>query len=441
MFHRSRSFREIVAIVACLSTLGGIGRADDWPQWRGPDRDGTWKETGVIESFAAPQLKPRWSAPVGPGYSGPTVAGDRVFVTDRVAAPEEQERVLCFDRLTGKQLWSHGYPCAYRNIDYALGPRAAVSVHDGRAFALGAMGHLHCLDTMDGRLLWNHDLAAEVQADIPIWGISAAPLVYKDLVIVQIGGRPDACVIAFDAATGKERWRALDGRASYSAPRLIKQDDRAVALAWTGQWFAGLDPATGNVLWKQPYKPNRMVINVPDPVLDAAGGRVFLSAFYDGSHLFRLGSVSSAPELLWRRQGVSERNTDALHCMISTPVIIGEHVYGIDSYGEFRCLSLADGARVWTDESLLENGRWATAYLVQNGERTWISTERGELIIARLTPKGFERISSARYLSPTTMLRPRRYPITWSHPAYAHRHLFARSDTELICISLEAGSD
>lgn len=418
--------------------FSGSAFADDWPQWRGPARDGTWKETGVIQSFATAELKPVWSSLCGAGYSGPTVAGGQVFISDRVAAPEEQERVLCFDRLTGKQLWSFAYPCPYRNIDYALGPRAAVSIAGGSAFALGAMGHLHCLDTRDGRPIWKHDLAAEFQADIPIWGISSAPLVVDDLVIVQVGGRPDACLVAFDTVTGKERWRALDGRASYSSPRLISVGNRDGILAWTGNWLATLDPATGEVFWKHPYKPTRMVINVPDPVLDGTGSRIFLSAFYDGSHLFKHDIAAPPISLIWKRQGVSERNTDALHCMIGTPVILGEHVYGIDSYGEFRCLSLATGDRVWTDQTLLENGRWATAYFAQNGDRTWISTEKGELVIAHLTPKGFERISSARYMTPTTNLRPRRHPITWSHPAYAHRHLFARSDRELICVSLEA---
>ena len=135
---------------------------------------------------------------------------------------------------------------------------------------------------------------------------------------------------------------------------------------------------------------------------------------------------------------MSERKTDALHSIITTPFIRDGHAYGIDSYGEMRCLNLASGDRVWADTSLLPNGRWATAYFVQNGDRTWITTERGEIVIARLTPRGFERISSARFLAPGTALRGREYPIAWSHPAYAYRSLFARNDTELVCIPLGA---
>ncbi len=415
-------------------------RADDWPQWRGPERDGVWRETGIVASFASAELKPAWTAAIGPGYSGPTVAGERVFLTDRVTTPEPQERVLCFDRTTGRPLWTQAYPCVYRDIDYALGPRAAVTVADGRAFAFGSMGHAHALDVTDGRVLWQRDLAADFKAGINVWAVTAAPLVVGDLVIFQIGGQPDACLVALDVKTGQERWRALDGKASYSAPRLVRQGGRDVVLAWTAQWLACLEPATGKVLWHVAYKPAKMILNVPDPVLDETGGRVFLSAFYDGAMLYGLKPDFSPPELLWKRAGVSERKTDALHSIIMTPFIRDGHAYGIDSYGEMRCVNLANGDRVWEDTTLLANGRWATAYFVQNGDRTWITTEKGEIVIARLTPRGFERISSARFLTPETKLRGRDHPIAWSHPAYAHRSLFARNDSQLVCIPLGAAA-
>jgi outer membrane protein assembly factor BamB len=383
-------------------------------------------------------LSPRWTAAVGPGYSGPTVANGRVFLTDRVTAPEQQERVRCFDQGTGRALWTHAYPCVYRDIDYALGPRAAVTVADGRAFSYGAMGHAHALDAATGRVLWARHLTTELGASINVWGISSAPLVVGDLVIFQVGGEPDACLVALEVGSGRERWRALAGKSSYSSPRVIQQGGRDVLLAWTATWLAGLDPATGKVYWQEPYKPAKMILNVPDPVLDETGRRVFLSAFYDGAALYQLGADLAAPTQVWRRAGVSERKTDALHSIIMTPFIRGEHVYGIDSYGEMRCLSLANGDRVWEDTTLLANGRWATAHFVQNGDRTWITTEKGEIVIARLTPQGFQRLSSAQFLTPETNLRGRSHPIAWSHPAYAGRSLFARNDSQLVCLPLAA---
>lgn len=436
-----RSHPGILKLLLTLSLAGGLAgvlRADDWPQWRGPQRDGVWRETGIVEKFAAAELRPVWSASIGPGYSGPTVAGDSVFLTDRVTAPEQQERVLCFERRTGRPRWVHAYPCVYRDVDYALGPRAAVTVTGGRAFSLGTMGHAHGFDAASGRVLWARDLVADYSAAVNTWGVTAAPLVAGDLVIFQIGGRPGACLVALEAQTGRERWRALEGQASYSAPRLIRHAGREVVLAWTADWLACLEPATGAVHWKVPYQRARMILNVPDPVLDETGRHIFLSAFYDGAALYELGPDLGAPRQIWKRAGASERKTDALHSIIMTPFIREGHVYGLDSYGEMRCLSLATGDRVWEDTTLLANGRWATAHFVQHGDRTWITTEKGEIVIARLTPRGFERVSSAQFLAPETALRGRNHPIAWSHPAYAHRSLFARNDSQLICLSLAA---
>ncbi|MBM3856170.1 MAG: hypothetical protein FJ399_23930, partial [Verrucomicrobia bacterium] len=235
-----RSHPGILKLLLTLSLAGGLAgvlRADDWPQWRGPQRDGVWRETGIVEKFAAAELRPVWSASIGPGYSGPTVAGDSVFLTDRVTAPEQQERVLCFERRTGRPRWVHAYPCVYRDVDYALGPRAAVTVTGGRAFSLGTMGHAHGFDAASGRVLWARDLVADYSAAVNTWGVTAAPLVAGDLVIFQIGGRPGACLVALEAQTGRERWRALEGQASYSAPRLIRHAGREVVLAWTADWL------------------------------------------------------------------------------------------------------------------------------------------------------------------------------------------------------------
>lgn len=437
MLHLLLRMRFLVCL-AWLAFAAAGARADDWPQWRGPQRDGVWREAGIVEKFAGAELTPVWSAAIGPGYSGPTVAAGRVYLTDRVTAPEQQERVLCFDQATGKPLWAHAYPCVYRDVDYALGPRASVTMADGRAFALGTMGHATCLDAVTGKVIWARDLAADFKAHINTWGVTSAPLVVGELAIFQIGGQPDACVIALEAATGRERWRALDGRASYSPPRLVRLGGRDVVLAWTSHWLASLEPATGAVHWKMPYKPKNMILNVADPVLDESGAKVLLSAFYDGSFLFGLKPDHSPPELLWQRTGVSERKTDGLHSVIMTPLVRGGYAYGIDSYGEMRCLNLANGDRVWEDTSLLANGRWATAHFVQQGERTWITTEKGEIVIAKLSPQGFERVSSARFIAPETALRQRNHPIAWSHPAYAGRSLFARNDSQLVRISLAA---
>jgi len=383
--------RTRIAVILCLLVIFGcwLARspelaADEWPQWRGPGRDGVWRETGVIEKFDGPRIGLRWRAPLASGYSGPTVADGRVYATDRLTEPEEVERVHCFQWDTGKKLWTYAYPCTYENVGYKAGPRASVSIDDGRAYALGTMGHFYCLDAATGRVLWAKDFRAEYDARLPTWGIAAAPLVDGGSVIVQIGGRDGACVVALDKKTGKEQWRALDDRASYSAPIIIEQAGRRVLVCWTGDHVAGLDPASGQILWKYPFPPARMVINVTTPVL--SGDRLFVTAFYDGAAMLRLRQDVLAVEEIWRRRGSSERQTDALHAMISTPCMEGDYVYGVDSYGQLRCLDAATGDRIWEDLTAVPTDRWATIHMVRNGRRMWMFNERGELIIATLAP-------------------------------------------------------
>lgn len=412
----------------------------EWPQWRGPSRDGQWREEGLLSSFPERQLRPRWRVPVSNGYSGPTVAGGRVYVTDRVVEPREQERILCFDWQSGRALWFHAYDCSYGGVGYPNGPRASVTVHDGRAYCLGAVGHLLCLDAATGAVLWRRDLNTEygiVANDrMPIWGLAAAPLLHRGVLLVQAGGAPDACFVGLDAATGRERWRALPDPPSYAPPVLVRQQDRDVAVCWSAERVAGLDPATGAILWSEPFPSVQTVIAIATPVVD--GDHLFLTSFYQGSLMLRLLPDRLAVERVWARRGQNEISTDALHSIISTPLMFGGHVYGVDSYGELRCLDARNGDRVWSSTAAVPRARWSTIHLVRNAERVWMFNERGDVIIARLSPRGYDEVARAHLLKPTTGQLPQRGGVCWAHPAFAYRHIFARNDEELVCASLEA---
>lgn len=425
-----------------LSVPGPSLVGADWPEFRGIERRGTWEGANLIENFEGlPDPLPRvWTAPVGAGYSGPTVAGGGVFLMDRglPGGGEEVERVVCVDRETGKEKWVHSYPCIYRGIDYGYGPRTSVTVRDGAAYALGMMGHLHALDAESGKVIWQRNLAADYRIDMPIWGLTSSPLVESGILVVQVSAPAEgACFVGFDAKTGEEKWRALPDKGSYVSPVVIGQAGRRVLVAWSGQRLAGLDPATGKTLWELATPPNKMPINVPGPALDETGTRMFLGVFYDGSRLVELGQDAVTARELWHRQGINERNTDALHCMISPPYIRDGHVYGIDSYGQLRCLDLATGDRIWENLAAIPQGRWGTGFMVPEGERTWIVTERGEIVIARLTPEGYHEVDRARLIEPTTPLKQRpEGTVLWSYPAFAGTRVYVRSDRELICVEL-----
>jgi len=424
------------ALILCIILLQSAG-ADDWPQWRGPGRDGVWKETGILEKFDGAEISLRWSVPISGGYSGPTVADGRVYVSDRVDRPVELERIHCFEWQTGKKIWSHQYECPYGGMTYRAGPRASVLVDGGRAYSLGTMGHLRCLDARTGREIWSKDIHALYGIRMPRWGIAASPVIEGDLIILQVGCRGDACLLAFDKKTGQERWKALPDEATYSAPIIIEQEGRRELICRTADRIVGMNPATGRLNWEFPYPYEKRPIAIATPVLHE--NTLVFSDAHQGTLLLRLRGGSRGVEKVWHSRGdPGTKGNRALHCLQSTPLVKGGHIYGVGSYGILRCLDLQTGRQVWQTEKMAPRDRWATAHLVQNGDRVWIFNELGELIIANLSPGGYGEISRARLIEPTKLqLLRRRNGVTWSHPAFAYRHVFARNDLRLVCASLE----
>ncbi|MEM7455621.1 MAG: PQQ-binding-like beta-propeller repeat protein [Planctomycetota bacterium] len=412
----------------------------DWAQWRGDDRDGDWNETGLVSQFDSESLSVVWSQPLSSGYSGPTVADGKVFVMDRIADGDKQtERILCFDEKTGEPAWEHEYEAAYVNVGYVAGPRASVTIDGGSAFSIGTMGHAHCLDAATGELKWSRDLNTDYKivesGRMPIWGIAGSPLIYEQNVILHIGGAEGACIVSLDRDTGEEVWRALDDRSQYSSPVLTTQAGQKVLVCWTGDSVAGLNPETGESHWRHEFTPTRMPIGVATPVI--SNNQIFLTSFYDGAMLLEMSQDEMSVKELWHLNGTNERQTEAIQSIISTPVRIENHIYGVDSYGEFRCLDATDGSRVWEDETAVPRSRWSTIHFVQNGDKTWMFNERGELILGELSPDGFTEFSRAQIIEPTTEQLRQRNGVCWSHPAFANRCIFVRNDNEIKCISLE----
>jgi outer membrane protein assembly factor BamB len=182
-----------------------------------------------------------------------------------------------------------------------------------------------------------------------------------------------------------------------------------------------------------------MVINIATPVLEK--NRLFFTSFYDGSLMLDVKSDQLTADLLWRRSGRDEQHTDGLHSIISTPYLEGDYVYGVDSYGEFRCLDAKTGERLWESLEPTPKSRWSTIHMVRNGRRMWMFNERGEIVIATLSPQGYTEISRAKLIEPTRVQLGQRGGVCWSHPAYANRHVFARNDKEIVCASLAAGDN
>ncbi len=428
--------------------------ADDWPEWRGKGRLGTWNETGIVDRLPAAGLTATWRTPIHAGYAGPAVSGGRVFVTD--ARPVEGgkahdviERVLALDERTGKVLWTHEWRTNYSGLQlvYAIGPRATPTVDGDRVYVLGTMGNLFSLDTESGRVVWAKDYVRDFNASVPTWGMTGAPLVDGDRLICLVGGEPDAKLVALDKKTGAEVWRALasDSEPGYSQPTVIEAGGARQLIVFHPKGISSLDPSTGKVYWEAEHSI-QMGIVVATPV--HSGPYLFFTSQYGGARMFKLAGDKPAATLLWsglgeQDPGMTHDTPNTFNSVISTPVIDGDYVYGLDNDGQLRCLAAATGKQVWTTDALLkEHAMYGTAFFVRQGGRYFISNDRGELVIAQLSPEGFKEIDRAKLLDPThPYVRRRQMPnVLWSHPAYANRHIVVRNDNEIIRVSLAAGS-
>jgi outer membrane protein assembly factor BamB len=432
-------------------------RADDWPQWLGPKRDGVWRETGIMEKLPPGGPKVRWRYPIGQGYSGPAVAHGKVIVTDRILAKgaanpddafdtktkvESTERILCLDEGKGTLIWKYEYDCPYR-ISYPAGPRTTPVVTKDKVYALGAMGDLVCLDIKTGAKIWHKQLAQEYEMAVPMWGFAGHPLLDGDRLICLVGGK-GSVVVAFHKDTGKELWKALSAREpGYAPPVIYDFGGTRQLILWHPQSVNSLDPETGALYWSVPYggstKKDGVGAGMSIPTPRKWGDFLFFSCFYDGSLMLKTAGTNP-PTVAWRSQGrsVFPDGTDALHAVMNSPVVKDGHIYGVCSYGELRCLKADTGARLWATHKYTtgESVRWGNAFLIEQGERFILFNERGELIIAKLTPQGDEEISRAKILEPTNTMPGRR--VVWSHPAFAHRCVYARNDQEIVCVSLAA---
>jgi outer membrane protein assembly factor BamB len=417
--------------------------ADDWPQWMGPGRDDVWKETGIVEKFSEGGPKVLWRTPIAGGYSGPAVVAGRVYVTDYIRQAGElqnnpggrnelqgTERVLCLDAKTGKEIWKHEYDCPYA-ISYASGPRATPTVHAGKVYTLGAEGNLFCFDAAQGTILWQKDLRRTYKTESPIWGFCGHPLVDGKRLICLVGGEGSVAV-AFDKDTGSELWKALSTPdAGYCPPTMINAGGKRQLLIWHPQALNALNPETGEVYWSEPLVPQYgMSIAAPRQ----SGDYLFASGIGSCAALFKLDRTKPAAEVVWD----GTPNT-AVFCANSTPLIEGGVIYGNDcQVGNLRAVKLESGERLWETFQPTTGGErrasHGTAFITQNGDRYFLFSETGDLVIARLTPEKYEELSRANLLEPTSECFGR--TVVWSHPAYANKCIFARNDKEIICASL-----
>ncbi|MCC6494156.1 MAG: PQQ-like beta-propeller repeat protein [Pirellulales bacterium] len=424
-----------------LLSLATAARADDWPQWMGPQRDNVWREAGVMDRFPPGGPAVRWRTPVAGGYAGPAVTGGRVYLMDYVTAENVKvdnfdrktftgvERVLCLDEQSGELKWKHEYPVVY-GISYPAGPRCTPTVDGGRVYALGAEGNLTCLDASTGAVAWSKDFHADYNAKTALWGYASHPLVDGNNLICVVGGEGSHCV-AFDKVTGAERWRSLSApEQGYSPPTIIEAGGARQLLLLRPGALSAVDPESGQEYWSHPYEATSGSI-IMSPV--RAGDYLYVGGYNNKSLLLNLARDEPAAQIVWRDRGPS-----AISPVNVQPLADDGVLYGFDQKGVLRAVELPDGHKLWeTSQPVSERPAYSgTALFVRQQDRVWMFVETGDLVIGRVSRAGFEELDRAHVIQPTNNAFGR--DVVWSMPAFANRRAYIRNDQECICVDLSA---
>lgn len=409
-----------------LSLLALAAHADDWPQWRGPQRDGVWREQGIVESFPVNGLKILWRAEAGGGWSSPTIVDGRVFLIDsELKKPKARERVRCFDAASGKVLWTHAYDVDYPDwafgADQMGGPTATSAVVDGRIYSVGSNGEVTCLATADGKLIWNKDIMKEYGA--ASFSLRASPLIDGDRLILVVGGKPGAYLVALDRSTGREVWRAMEETVTNSTPVIVEAGGQRQLIVWTAESISSLNPVTGAVLWRQAMTTTSYDANAT-PVF--VGDRLLLSGL-----MLQLAADKPGAKVLWPESGGALKRVLS---NTSTPWLTSDAVYSATNRGDLVCLDARTGQELWKTDKVTDRKSGPSIHITPHGDTAFLYTNLGELIHARLTPAGYEEISRAKLIEPDYPFSGRK--ITWSPPSYANRCVFVRNEHEIVCASL-----
>lgn len=430
-----------IAVVVLSSVCATFALAADWPQWMGPERDNVWREDGIVAELPEGGPKILWRAPVHGGYAGPAVASGKVFVTDYVTDANVNtanferkessgvERVMALDEATGKELWKFEYPVKY-TISYPAGPRCTPAVADGKVYTLGSEGNLYAFDAETGKVLWSKDFQKDYGAKTDLWGYSGHPLVDGNKLICIVGGE-GSYVVAFDKDTGKEVWKNLTSPSQgYSPPAILDVKGQRQLVLLRPDAVTALEPETGKEIWSVPYQSdNGLVVMTPVVWKDY----IFVGGFSQKNMLIKLGADGKSADMEWN--DLAKKVMSPINVQ---PTLEGDNLYGFDQGGRLIGVKLPDGDRLWetTEPVGKRPANSATAFIIRQGDRYFMFTENGDLVVAELTPEGYKEKSRAHILAPTGDAFGR--PVVWCSPAFANQKMFVRNDKECVAVDLAA---
>jgi outer membrane protein assembly factor BamB len=408
----SRIPKPLVTLLATLSlTSGVVVIADDWPQWRGPRRDGVSKETGLLKDWPANGPRLVWQIKgAGDGYSSFAVSGGRLFT---LGARQNTEYVLAFDAATGKKLWEVANGRRFNN-DRGDGPRGTPTVDGDRVYVFGSSGDMTVVDAASGKVFWTQNLLQKYGGSNINWGLSESPLVLSDRIIVTPGGR-GASIVALRKTDGSLIWKSQSDEPGYSSALLHPIGSIQQAVVFTAERALGIDVNDGRVLWSYNRVANRTA-NIATPI--ARGSHVFLSSDYGtGAGLLALtrdGTGIKASEVYFTNE---MRNHHA------SSVLVGDYLYGFSS-SILTAMHFETGKVAWRDRSVGKGS------LVFADDRLYLFSENGVVGLAEANPQKY--VEHGRF-----QLRTGNLP-TWSHPVVSGGKLFIRDQDTLYAYDVAA---
>lgn len=403
-------------VASCVLVAQGLSPValakGDWPQILGPNRNGVYTGPDIVPSFPRSGPPLLWKRPVGAGFAGPSVVGDRLVLFHRV---NNRETVEAMDAPTGKTVWTFDYATAYRDdFGFDEGPRAPPVIAAGRVFTHGADGLLHGIDFATGKMLWSVDTRKVFDVPKGYFGVASSPVVDANRVMVNVGGKSGG-IVAFDAATGKTLWTATSDEASYSSPVIADINGQHTGVFFTRTGLVALDPATGQVRYQLRWRSRQAAsVNAATPIV--ANDQIFLSASYStGAVLLKVANNQVTP--IWSGE-------ESMSNHYSTSVLKDGYLYGFDGRQEFgqtlRCVELATGKVMWNVDG------FGAGSLLIAGDRLVIMRESGELALAPASPKAFRFAARAQLLK----------GVVRAYPALANGRYYVRNERELAAFDL-----
>ncbi|MGI9240654.1 MAG: PQQ-binding-like beta-propeller repeat protein [Verrucomicrobiales bacterium] len=394
--------------IATLLSLTTIAPADDWP-WRGASHNGISGETGLKLSWDS-EPKTLWKAKIGEGYSSVVVHGKQLF-TMGLDARSKTETVRCLDANTGAEIWTHSYKSTFKPKYYDGGTSGTPTVDGESVYVFAQTGELMSLKRSDGKPNWEKNLEDELGFKIGVWGLTGAPLVYGDLLILNAGDHG----VAVEKKSGKVAWSSGEGQNGYATPVLFKQGGKDLIAIFSATGLHAVDPTSGKQAWSHKWK-TKYEVNAADPIV-LSDNRLFISSGYKTGCAMLQFSGSGASKELWKNKNMRNQLNPSLH--------IGGYLYGVDGdtsgNATLNCIDARNGKLMWKGPKI------GSGSLISAMGKLIIITEKCELIIADPSPEGFRPGSRAQVLGGKC----------WTTPSLANGLLYVRNQKgDLACISL-----